>query len=168
MAMKIGPGRVGNLTSEPEAKLQDLWTVTHKVFGVPPRLDADGIGHIEAAEDSDTGKSGQDTGKKKSKRRIPLFGKKHHADGHESGSSTPKHADADDKYGQTKEFDHALASQTPEDLRDAFWSMVKHDHPDNLLLRFLRARKWDVDKALSCSSQPCIGEPRICMSTMML
>ena len=55
---------------------------------------------------------------------------------------------SDDKYGQTKEFHEALASLKPSDLRTAFWSMVKHDHPDGLLLRFLRARKWDVEKAL--------------------
>ncbi|KAK9475388.1 CRAL-TRIO domain-containing protein [Dipodascopsis tothii] len=35
-----------------------------------------------------------------------------------------------------------------EELRVAFWDMVKADHPDGLLLRFLRARKWDTSKAL--------------------
>src|SRR5690606_35602302 len=54
----------------------------------------------------------------------------------------------DDKYGQTKHFYDTLASQTPESIRATIWSMVKHDHPDALLLRFLRARKWDVEKAL--------------------
>jgi CRAL/TRIO, N-terminus. len=36
----------------------------------------------------------------------------------------------------------------PEEIRTAFWSMVKGDNPDSLLLRFLRARKWDTKKAL--------------------
>lgn len=55
---------------------------------------------------------------------------------------------ATDKYSQSAEFKQALATQTPQELRDAFWSMVKADHPDGLLLRFLRARKWDVERAL--------------------
>ncbi|KAI9500315.1 CRAL-TRIO domain-containing protein [Coemansia spiralis] len=32
-------------------------------------------------------------------------------------------------------------------LRQAFWAAVREDHPDVLVLRFLRARKWDLDKA---------------------
>ncbi|KAF8475934.1 CRAL-TRIO domain-containing protein [Kalaharituber pfeilii] len=56
--------------------------------------------------------------------------------------------DKDDKYGQSKDFKTALTTQTPAELRQAFWDMVKCDHPDGLMLRFLRARKWDVEKAL--------------------
>jgi hypothetical protein len=54
----------------------------------------------------------------------------------------------DDKHGLAKSFKAAIAGTSPSELRDAFWSMVKHDHPDALLLRFLRARKWDVNAAL--------------------
>ncbi|KAJ1802950.1 phosphatidylinositol transfer protein csr1 [Coemansia sp. RSA 2599] len=32
-------------------------------------------------------------------------------------------------------------------LGSAVWSVVREDHPDVLMLRFLRARKWDVEKA---------------------
>jgi hypothetical protein len=53
----------------------------------------------------------------------------------------------DDKHGLAAQFRAALAQTTPEELRDAFWDMVKHDHPDGILLRFLRARKWDVAAA---------------------
>ncbi|RKP07092.1 CRAL-TRIO domain-containing protein, partial [Thamnocephalis sphaerospora] len=35
-----------------------------------------------------------------------------------------------------------------EELRVGFWGLIMHDHPDSLLLRFLRARKWVVVKAL--------------------
>lgn len=63
--------------------------------------------------------------------------------------ATPiKEGGEDDKYGQTKHFLETLASQSPKSIRATMWSMVKHDHPDALVLRFLRARKWDVEKAL--------------------
>lgn len=53
-----------------------------------------------------------------------------------------------DKHGMANAFRAALAGTSPADIRTAFWDMVKHDHPDALLLRFLRARKWDVNAAL--------------------
>ncbi|GAD93708.1 hypothetical protein NFIA_013090 [Paecilomyces variotii No. 5] len=36
----------------------------------------------------------------------------------------------------------------PADLMELFWSTLRKDSPDALVLRFLRARKWDVDKAI--------------------
>ncbi|RKP25075.1 CRAL-TRIO domain-containing protein, partial [Syncephalis pseudoplumigaleata] len=38
-----------------------------------------------------------------------------------------------------------------EEMRQEFWNLIMHDHPDSLLLRFLRARKWEVAKALSAA-----------------
>ena len=53
----------------------------------------------------------------------------------------------DDKHGQSKEFQQALADMSADEFRTTYWNMVKHDNPDSLFLRFLRARKWDVKKA---------------------
>ncbi|KAI4167292.1 MAG: hypothetical protein LQ343_007336 [Gyalolechia ehrenbergii] len=131
MVGPVLPGRPGHLTADQEAKLQELWTATLQVFGVqaPDRP--------EDAEDQPPG-SGTATPDKKSKK------KKHSMFRKDDGAS----ADLNDKYGQSKEFQQVLATQDPEKLRNAFWGMVKHDHPDGLLLRFLRARKWDVHNAL--------------------
>lgn len=43
----------------------------------------------------------------------------------------------------------SLKDLKPEDIRDNLWSMLRVDYPDNLILRFLRARKWDTDKTMS-------------------
>lgn len=127
MASPSLPGRPGNLTKDQEAKLQDFWIATLKLFGVEK-------------EDDQESQAGAATSEKKKKKRS-MFSRK---EGGQSNSS----ADKEDKYGQTKDFLQMVATQSPEDLRKAFWSMVKHDHPDGLLLRFLRARKWDVQNAL--------------------
>lgn len=142
------PGRLGNLTKEQELKLQEMWTATLKVFGVSgfkdgTNGDAVSIIGFETAEQAGTVAS-----QKKKKKRVNLFSRKHHDDAGTEDAETVSAPDGNDKYGQTKEFHNLLESQSPEAIRTAFWSMVKHDDPDGLLLRFLRGRKWNVQNAL--------------------
>ncbi|KAI9680765.1 MAG: hypothetical protein M1817_004205 [Caeruleum heppii] len=173
MAAQALPGRPGNLTMEQDTKLREFWYAVMSVFGVLyNREESDAPGdpltpaHDEiphpVAEKTPNGRSRAETvgSEKKRKKRLNLFGRKtaKHDDvdstagdgsisvsGHGATAAT---SDTEDKYGQNHDFKLALASQTPESLRAAFWSMVKSDHPDALLLRFLRARKWDVERAL--------------------
>ncbi|KAL8844522.1 MAG: hypothetical protein Q9176_001033 [Flavoplaca citrina] len=132
MVGSVLPGRPGNLTADQEAKLQELWTATLTVFGVQ-------------GADTENRQSGPGTATSDStpsKKKQSIFRKQKDEDDNKTLG------DQNDKYGQSKAFQQVLATQNPESLRTAFWSMVKHDNPDGLLLRFLRARKWDVHNAL--------------------
>lgn len=148
--MPVQGGHLGNLTAEQEAKLRSLWTITLKTFGVTdPSAPEKDIASIQETADVVSSPSPE-----KEKKKKRLFSRKHDKDkagnGVDSAASSPGlSAVDDDKYGQTKELHEILEKQAPEELRTAFWTMVKADHPDALLLRFLRARKWDVDKALA-------------------
>ncbi|CAG8447324.1 10560_t:CDS:2 [Acaulospora colombiana] len=54
-----------------------------------------------------------------------------------------------DKYNESAEFLSAMKLYSPEVIRQAFWSLTAADDPDVIVLRFLRARKWDVEKAIA-------------------
>ncbi len=145
----VAPGRPGNLTPEQEEKLRRLWHLVFHVGGVD-------LGEETDAADTDTHSSTTTDAKKPKKKRIGLFSRKSKKETEAETEATPatpsklitlKESD-EDKYGQTKHFYDTLSSQTPEAIRSTIWSMVKHDNPDALLLRYLRARKWDVEKAL--------------------
>jgi hypothetical protein len=170
MPVETLPGRPGTLTPEQEAKLHQFWQVTLKVFGVHGQnggYEPNSTNGMEVDEDNGATPSALQQkqeidaqGLEKKKRRSFFSRIRPQKESEPQATSTSTDAtssvstflsptiEENDKYGQTKEFQQALASQTPEDLRAAFWSMVKHDHPDGLLLRFLRARKWDVERAL--------------------
>ncbi|CAG8049500.1 unnamed protein product [Penicillium olsonii] len=50
---------------------------------------------------------------------------------------------------EIKSMESILSQMTPKEMCYNVLKMVKQEHPDSLLLRFLRARKWDVGKAFS-------------------
>lgn len=113
-----------------------MWLQVLDIFGVHKDT-ANHLG-VPSSPNPDSSDLKSKEGSQKRKSRLSWFKSKNADEG----------ADEDDKHGQNKEFKQALATQSPESLRTAFWSMVKHDDPDALLLRFLRARKWDVHEAL--------------------
>jgi hypothetical protein len=133
MASPQAPGRPGNLTPEEQVKLKEMWAQALEIFGVAP----EGT-HSNGTATPTTAPGAPDQSKKTKSKGF--FGRK-------SKDDTASGVD-NEKHGQTQEFQQALSSHKPEELRAAFWDMVKHDHPDALLLRFLRARKWDVHAAL--------------------
>lgn len=143
------PGRAGNLTPEQEDKLRKMWSAIFQVCAVGEQDES------AAAAPSNVPADKSNSKEKPKKRRITLFSRKGKDKGDSDSTSTAsgvgsslKEDDADDKYGQNKQFFDTLANSSPETIRATIWAMIKHDHPDALVLRFLRARKWDVEKAL--------------------
>lgn len=143
MAAQIPAGRPGNLTPEQEDKLRQLWLSVFQLCGVAENNEPSSL---EASAQESVATADSEAHKKK---RFGLF-RKNRGDSKSSSTAdhAPKEGGEDDKYGQTKQFHETLAKHSPETIRETIWTMVKHDHPDALALRFLRARKWDVEKAL--------------------
>ncbi|KAJ5358774.1 uncharacterized protein N7496_011187 [Penicillium cataractarum] len=50
---------------------------------------------------------------------------------------------------EIKSTENILSKMAPEELCFSIVKMIKQEHPDSLLLRFLRARKWDVGKGFT-------------------
>ncbi|KAJ1025201.1 hypothetical protein NDA16_002706 [Ustilago loliicola] len=56
---------------------------------------------------------------------------------------------------ESKEMQAFLLKHGGAALRREFWAIVKGEHPDAYMLRCLRARKWDVDRALAIIGSTC-------------
>ena len=148
------PGFLGNLNSDQEAKLQKLWNVLLKAAELPLGQDLNGC--VEEPEDSTSPTTL--TKSPTNSRRASLLGRT------QSNVSEKTIPTLTRPYQQkfmgylreigmgpqeTRMVQGALAQISPSELRVGVLDTLKHDHPDAMLLRFLRARKWDVCRAFA-------------------
>ncbi|SNX87831.1 related to CSR1 - phosphatidylinositol transfer protein [Melanopsichium pennsylvanicum] len=76
----------------------------------------------------------------------------------DAGKDIPKDDKAKEeakKAEEMKEMNEFIDKYGGPILRSTMWEFTKMDHPDTSLLRFLRARKWDIDRALAMMAAAC-------------
>ncbi|KHN96834.1 CRAL/TRIO domain protein [Metarhizium album ARSEF 1941] len=140
-AYKVPEGYIGNLTEEQEAKVRAMWAIGFKFIEI-----------CEADDDTSKGKTLEE--KKyvppaKQSSRLPRGASKTHEKYptlvNEILSLLPTAEKNLNRLAQQAV--EALDNWTPEMYRLIVQRVVKHEHPDALALRFLRACNWDIIKA---------------------
>ncbi|KAJ2703918.1 hypothetical protein FB645_003684 [Coemansia sp. IMI 203386] len=164
----IVEGTFGHLTPEQTKLLQALWTRLLASFDrsadeltsapLPAQANGDGAATKDNGRSSSAPASGRTSRQQRRLAAAPSPTPSGSSGWFGWGGSSAKLAESVE-YRQLVEDAAAEESQPPEfvvdqqqqqkqSIRTAFWNAVLCDHPDVLLLRFLRARKWHVDDAL--------------------
>lgn len=133
------PGRVETLTPGEEEKLRELWNSLFSIYDAAHEV-------LNKEKAADAAKE-PESPKQPRRRSTGLFRWR----SNESQSNVPadvKDATANGAQTSNQLIQKYFAGQTPDQIRGIIGGMVKHDHPDALVLRFLRARKWVVQDAL--------------------
>lgn len=133
------PGWLGNLSEEQEAKLQQMWNV------VLVLLDAASLGAPDQPTEIQSGDTGKPPSTLARTDTLVSANGKSAFTAHlsqilkETGLTT----------AEIKSIKDILNDTTAEELREGLMSTAKNENPDGLLLRFLRARKFDVAKSFN-------------------
>lgn len=139
MTFAAETGYVGNLTPSEEEKLREFWRILIQSWD-------------EEVPSPDGASAGDSDSTPKSHRRFFSLTRSPTQPTEEETSAIPAKQLATLKNlnaspAETKTVQSLLLKLPGDRLRTALLTILKQDHPDALLLRFLRAEKWNVPKA---------------------
>ncbi|QLL33243.1 hypothetical protein HG536_0E01540 [Torulaspora globosa] len=144
MTIQSNGSWASDLTQPQKKALKQVWTYLFHFWGIP--VNGEAAFRKQQGPSSGPFESSSDAGKKKK----GLFGKlqaSYYGDDQES-SGNDNIEEVESEYVADKIHD-SLKELDPEATRDEFWEMLRFEEPDAVILKFIRARKWKVDKALS-------------------
>jgi hypothetical protein len=141
------PGFLGNINPDQEAKLQKLWSVLLKAAESP------------SGDEQSNGSAEAPTSPAQPQRRHSLLSRTQSNISEKTTASVTRAPYQQKVMAYLKEIgigaqeskmvQKALSEIAPLELRNGVLNLLKHDNPDAMMLRFLRARKWDVPKAFA-------------------
>ncbi|KAF9973704.1 hypothetical protein BGZ73_003037 [Actinomortierella ambigua] len=120
----ITEGRLGHLKPEQIAMLQQFWVRLYDIFDGKAQFD-------QTAPSSFKGQARDEDAAAPQPEKKGWFGR------------GKKEASTSEKAPQ-----EVAPRFTGEDLYKTFWKLTMMDHPDMIVLKFLRARKWVLDDAM--------------------
>ncbi|KAG0064705.1 hypothetical protein BGZ89_008917 [Linnemannia elongata] len=131
-----GTGHVGTMTPDQKELLKEMWS---QIFSIADSGTVNIPSDVLAA--TETASAGSETASVKSKTATKKgwFGT--------SKAAPPAAAAGEDT--PSARVNLAEIGLSVEQLRPALWNNILGDHPDSLLLRFLRARKWNVNNGMT-------------------
>ena len=124
------------MTNDQKAKLAEMWEILFQTFDDPETAHKRAEEHERALSRSSTFTD--------------------HSGAHTGPDGAPAHAPKDDhaKAEKAQREEQAalrelLTKYGPDEMRKNFWYFIGPDYPDMLVLKFLRARKWNVHRAVA-------------------
>ncbi|CAI7650436.1 unnamed protein product [Penicillium manginii] len=135
-------GYIGSLTSSQEEKLQSFWEILMQSWGAD----------VSAPKDSSASTHSNGSGSAQPRRRLFSLGRAPTQPTENETAAIPQQFHSSLKKlkagpNEIKAVNSLLLKLSGDRLRSAYLTVLKQDHADALLLRFLRAEKWNVPKA---------------------
>ncbi|PWN52006.1 hypothetical protein IE53DRAFT_385620 [Violaceomyces palustris] len=133
------PAYRGNLSLEQQKSLREMWKRLEELFEKNKEVSEEvyrrGGPSVVAKDATPAAKNEKDPGKD-----IP---------------KDDKAKEEAKRMEEMKEMNEFINKYGGPILKETTWEFTKMDHPDTSLLRFLRARKWDIDRALAMMAAAC-------------